>query len=713
MKSNIHNLMAGSLMLTVALAAGCARESKGPRVHNHPPATVGPPTDLSQFDPPPPAEAAPEAIPQIVTSPPTTAAALLHPEVADVVEMAKRGVGDEALLAFVEQNPLTHRIAPETIIYLNDIGVAESVVALMIRQGDAEPVEENAEAAPEPAKTAGQPVASTPPPAPAPPADAPPVANNYYHGALDPYGDWIYDSSHGWVWRPTVAMVDTGWRPYRQGGRWIYSDVGWYWHSYYSWGWAPFHYGRWHRSGLHGWCWVPGYTWSPAWVMWRYNDLHCGWAPLPPGCDYVFGVGYMWHGSRVSLGFHFGLGHSHFTYCDYAYLRHRRLHHHHVPDTDIAVIHNETTVVNNYVTENNNTIINNGIPPEMVADKTREPVQKMRVRELDLEMESIARVGQIDANGKTMAIYRPSVPTPPDTPGEKPSGRTPVTKTTPSDNAIADKPEADRKLLKQYEKSNSLANRGKITNKLTPGTLTRPLGRSYSGAPSSQSTAASPGRSSRSLAASPGRSAPTQSGRSASTASKPSASRSQTLSSTLGAPAKSRATPTKPSASKSYSRTSPRVNTTRKPGRSANSRLLAPSSRSSARPSRTWQQRPSTSYSTPRATPSRATPRSSARTSRLPSARPAPSYKPPASRYSPPSSSRSIPSRSVRPPASSRPAPSRSYSPPARSAPSRSYSAPSRSYSAPSRSYSPPPSSPPPSSSGSSGSSGGGSKSPR
>ncbi|MDP7013586.1 MAG: hypothetical protein QF927_06340 [Verrucomicrobiota bacterium] len=195
MKSNIHNLMAGSLMLTVALAAGCERESKGPRVHNHPPATVGPPADLSQFDAPPPAEAAPEAIPQIVTAPPAPASAVLHPEVADVVEMAKRGVGDEALLAFVEQNPLTHRIAPETIIYLNDIGVAESVVALMIRQGDAEPVEENAEAAPEPAKTAGQPVASTPPPAPpAPPPDPPPGGHHNDPRARDPDRAWDLDT---------------------------------------------------------------------------------------------------------------------------------------------------------------------------------------------------------------------------------------------------------------------------------------------------------------------------------------------------------------------------------------------------------------------------------------------------------------------------------------------------------------------------------------
>ncbi|MDP6252920.1 MAG: hypothetical protein QGI20_13365, partial [Verrucomicrobiota bacterium] len=438
MKANIHNLMAGSLMLTVALAAGCERESKGPRVYNHPPATVGPPPDLSQFEaaappapeaPPAPAEARPEPAPQIAALPPVAAAAELHPEVTSVVDMAKRGVGDEALLAYVEQNPLTHRMAPETIIFLNDIGVAENVVALMIRQGDAVQGGEKDEGAPvEPAKTAGQPLASTLPPAPPPPADSPPVVNNYYHGALDPYGDWIYDSSHGWVWRPTVATVDVSWRPYRQGGRWIYSDVGWYWHSYYSWGWAPFHYGRWHRSSLHGWYWVPGYTWSPAWVMWRSNDLYCGWAPLPPGCSYVHGIGYTWGGTHVGFSFGFGLGHGWFTYCDYAHLRHRRLHRHRVRDNHVAIVHNETTVVNNYVTENNTTIVNAGIPPAVIAEKTREPVQKMRIRELDLEIESIARVGQIDANGKTMAIYRPEVPTPPDSPGEKPGGRTPVTK---------------------------------------------------------------------------------------------------------------------------------------------------------------------------------------------------------------------------------------------------------------------------------------------
>ena len=207
MKANIHTLMAGSLMLTVALAAGCERESKGPRVYNHPPATVGPPPDLSQFDapaPPAPAEAQPVPVPQIAAPAPAASAVELHPEVDDVVDMAKRGVGDEALLAYVEQNPLTRRIAPETIIFLNDLGVPENVVALMIRQGDTAQEGEEDEGVPmEPARITEQPLASTPPPTPPPPADSPPVVNNHYYGALDPYGDWIYDSSNGWVWRPT------------------------------------------------------------------------------------------------------------------------------------------------------------------------------------------------------------------------------------------------------------------------------------------------------------------------------------------------------------------------------------------------------------------------------------------------------------------------------------------------------------------------------
>ena len=329
------------------------------------------------------------------------------------------------------------------------------------------------------------------------------------------------------------------------------------------------------RGARHGSCGAPT-TITPA-------GRRCRRAPTTCTAS-----GTTWGGSHVGFSFGFGLGHGWFTYCDYAYLRHRRMHHHRVADNRVAIIHNETTVVNNYVTENNTTIINAGIPPAVIAEKTREPVQKMRIRELDLEIESIARVGQIDANGKTMAVYRPQVPTLPDTPGEKPGGRTPVTKNPTPEDSSADKPEADQKILKQYGNGTSVANRSKITGRLTPGILARPLGRSYT-LP----------RSSGAIAASPSPTGLTKPGRGASASAKPDASGSRTLKSTFSAPSKSRTTPSRPSARKSYSRSSPRVNTTRKPGPSATSRLVTPSTRSSATPSRAWQQRPSPSYSAP------------------------------------------------------------------------------------------------------------------
>ncbi|MED6325807.1 MAG: hypothetical protein VYE14_00485, partial [Verrucomicrobiota bacterium] len=72
---------------------------------------------------PPPAEAPPAPAPVVNTE--TTEIA---PDVAGVIEMAKRGVGGEALLAYVEANPVVTNLDPETIVYLNDLGVPENVV---------------------------------------------------------------------------------------------------------------------------------------------------------------------------------------------------------------------------------------------------------------------------------------------------------------------------------------------------------------------------------------------------------------------------------------------------------------------------------------------------------------------------------------------------------------------------------------------------------
>jgi uncharacterized membrane protein YgcG len=100
-----------------------------------------------------------------------------------------------------------------------------------------------------------------------------------FHGALQPYGDWVVAGSYGRVWRPRVAA---GWRPYYYG-RWEWTNEGWLWVSDEPWGWAAYHYGRWAYDPYYGWLWVPGYEWAPAWVSWRTSGDVIGWAPLAPG----------------------------------------------------------------------------------------------------------------------------------------------------------------------------------------------------------------------------------------------------------------------------------------------------------------------------------------------------------------------------------------------------------------------------------------------
>ncbi len=97
-----------------------------------------------------------------------------------------------------------------------------------------------------------------------------------YSAAFDRYGSWRYESSHGYVWYPTVT---TGWRPY-YNGRWVtLRPYGWTWVGSDPWAWATHHYGRWGISaGV--WFWIPGRSWAPAWVSWAYAPGYVSWCPL-------------------------------------------------------------------------------------------------------------------------------------------------------------------------------------------------------------------------------------------------------------------------------------------------------------------------------------------------------------------------------------------------------------------------------------------------
>lgn len=111
----------------------------------------------------------------------------------------------------------------------------------------------------------------------------------YFYDELQPYGVWVSYRPYGYVWIP--GDVGYSWRPYTRG-RWAWTDYGWTWVSIERWGWIAFHYGRWGWDRALGWFWVPDIVWGPAWVAWRWGDAHIGWAPLPPGSDFVPGRGF-------------------------------------------------------------------------------------------------------------------------------------------------------------------------------------------------------------------------------------------------------------------------------------------------------------------------------------------------------------------------------------------------------------------------------------
>ena len=109
-----------------------------------------------------------------------------------------------------------------------------------------------------------------------------------FYSQLSPYGAWYELNTGVVVWRPNYIRAN--WSPYMDG-QWIWTNDGWYWDSYESFGYVTYHYGRWYFDDYYGWVWVPDYEWAPAWVEWRYNDSYIGWSPLPPYATFFVNVG--------------------------------------------------------------------------------------------------------------------------------------------------------------------------------------------------------------------------------------------------------------------------------------------------------------------------------------------------------------------------------------------------------------------------------------
>lgn len=341
---------------------------------------------------------------------------------AEVIKLAQSGVEESVIHTFVTNSVRPFELDAEEIVYLNDLGISGGVITAMMQHDQGlrplppTPAPPAPPVAPVVEATATEPVAEAPSYVEAPqaaPAVAEPqptyVSNNYFYDSLAPYGNWVEVEGYGRCWQPTVVVINRNWQPYCDRGRWVYTDAGWYWLSDYSWGATTFHYGRWFSHPSRGWCWWPDTVWAPSWVSWRYSGAYCGWAPLPPAACYQPGFGFSFNGSAVSFGFGFGLGASAYTFVPWGNFCAARPYQYRVPPHHAGQVYNNSTVINNYVNGNNNTVINRGISPDRVREHTGTEVRTVRLRDASPGMRSTRRGEQLDRDGRTLLVHRPTL----------------------------------------------------------------------------------------------------------------------------------------------------------------------------------------------------------------------------------------------------------------------------------------------------------------
>jgi hypothetical protein len=316
---------------------------------------------------------------------------------AQVVHLVQAGVEQSVILTYITNSSITFNLDSDQIIYLNDIGAPKEIVTAMIQRdqqlkqmGVATGVQTT-----QPSSTTE--VAAGPPAL---------VTQNYFYDTLSPYGEWMDVEGYGMCWRPTMVVYNAGWQPYCDNGHWVYTDCGWYWISGYSWGWATFHYGRWFHHPHHGWCWVPDTVWAPSWVTWRYDNDYCGWAPLPPHAVYREGIGFVYQGRNVSVGFDFGLDAGAFTFVRTRDFCDPHLRQHRIGSGEVTRIYNHTTIINS-INVQNNTIVNIGIAPEHITAVTRTPIHPIAIREATSPAGHGARGDQLSRDGGTLIVNRP------------------------------------------------------------------------------------------------------------------------------------------------------------------------------------------------------------------------------------------------------------------------------------------------------------------
>jgi len=372
------------------------------------------------------------------------------PALAEVIKLMQAGVSEDVLMAYITNSADVFNIGSNEILYLHDLGAPSPVITAII-QHDSSPElagrKQGSNAvkplppgvalhAPAtniyPSNTPTQPVSNPPEPVPVNPpsssqetdASADPSAGyaaplveqpvnvSYFYTELAPYGAWIEMPGYGRCWRPTVAVWNSSWRPYGDGGRWLWTDCGWYWYSDYSWGWAPFHYGRWTCPVGLGWVWVPDTCWGPAWVSWRHSASYCGWAPLPPSARFSAGHGFYHHTVSVGVNFDFGLTASDYVFVPTSRFCDRRPYNYYLAPSHATAVFKGSTVVNDYVTVNKTTVINQGVGFQRIASATRGNIRQVALKGASQVRNTNPRREILDGEGRTLTVVRPPAPSP-------------------------------------------------------------------------------------------------------------------------------------------------------------------------------------------------------------------------------------------------------------------------------------------------------------
>ena len=348
-------------------------------------------------------------------TPQAAAPANLSPGAAEVVRLAGSGVGDDVVLAYIQNSQAPFNLSADDVLYLKDVGLSPQVTAAMLShdgtlRNQPQQYVPAAPATPPPVAPAAPAPAVPPLPAAAPPpayVTSPPADVSYFYNDLSPYGAWVSLEGYGWCWQPRTVVMSRGWRPYCDGGHWVYTDAGWYWQSDYSWGWAPFHYGRWYLHPRSGWVWLPDRVWGPAWVTWRVAGDTCGWAPLPPRAEFDLRLGWRFNGVSVGANFDFGLGINAFAFVALGDFCSHDLGYRCLPPARVTAIYRQTSIINNYVV-NNNAVVNRGIAVERVAAASRVPVPRATIRDLPAGSAGMpSRTGAVVYRAQPKAPARP------------------------------------------------------------------------------------------------------------------------------------------------------------------------------------------------------------------------------------------------------------------------------------------------------------------